>query len=502
MGQFAPKKPSVPPPAPGSNGLCLRTRSLSNLAEEVVLHFTSPVQVADMLAMSSKLRWEYKKALQVSHQAMLPSYNHTLPSGQETGCYLALDVGGSTLRVALVELGGRSHKAPGLKIRRMRVSCIGEAIRGLEGSHFFDWMATEIGTMLAEDPLVLSTHQGAIRSGLAWSFPIEQTSLRGGKIQGMGKGFSCSSSVVGQDLGLLLETACGRRGLNLRVEAIVNDSTATLLCRAYSEPSTSMSLILGTGTNMAVNLPVSCISAAKFGSRDESWYAKASNVIVNTEVSMFGQNILPRTRWDDCLNGMHKLPDYQPLEYMTTGLYLGEILRLVILEAVEMAGLFDGNLPQPLQVPYSLNTSILAMLEEDRSVNMSQSAALLEKTWSLPAPPSDSELVFLRTVTGAISSRATAYLAVAIHSLFILQRETKVTPEILRGTSRTSIACNGSVIAKYPNFKERCEEFIDLMIKTDASDIEGYEEVFDKVVLETVDEGAVLGAAVAVALSE
>jgi hexokinase len=472
---------------------------LEDMAEEVVHLFKGRLNVQSMLSMSSKMCVQYKGKLQDCQDCMLPSYNYTLPTGQEMGTYLAMDLGGSTFRVALVELHGRIPGQSGLRIIRISVSPIDESVRQLEGTRLFDWMAQKIEAMLAEGPETCGYGNEPLPVGLAWSFPIEQTSLRGGKIQGMGKGFHTSRTVIGQDLGDLIVAACRRRRLNLRVDAIVNDSSAALLCRAYSEPTTSMSLILGTGTNAAVHLPVSCMGADKFGIRDHSLHAQAEKVITNTELSMFGKGILPETRWDEYLNRTHQIPDFQPLEYMTTGRYLGEIFRLVIGEAVDTVGLFGGLFPEALRSPYTLDTAILAMLEADTSPQLSRSGAYLEKLWCMTSPPSHPDLLFLRTVVESISYRAAAYLAVALHALWTLQKETYSNPRTPLGTPKTSIACTGSVIEKYPNFRARCEGLIEEMIAAGDPSFGSFPR--ELVVLEVIDDAAILGAAVAVAIS-
>lgn len=147
------------------------------------------------------------------------------------------------------------------------------------------------------------------------------------------------------------------------MQAIVNDSSATLLSQAYRDQSTRMSLILGTGTNAAIQLPVSAFAHDKFGTRPQSWHDAAENVLVNTEVSMFGKTVLEKTRWDDELNMNHQYPDFQPLEHLVGGRYLGEIVRLILVEAIGTAGLFHGNMPAHLQEPYMLDTGVIAVFE-------------------------------------------------------------------------------------------------------------------------------------------
>lgn len=472
--------------------------TLDTLKDEIMRLFRSPCTMRRMLSMSCSLRTQYKTKLQESDACMLPSYCHTLPTGQEKGTYISLDVGGSTFRVALVELYGRNARPDPMVVRRMATSKIDERIRKLPSTLFFDWMADRIQDMLEQGEQTWRSDE-PLPIGLAWSFPIEQTSHRGGKLQGMGKGFSCHEDTIGMDLGTLVETACAGRQLNVRVDAIVNDSSATLLSQAYLDPATSMGLILGTGTNVAAYLPTSCMGKSKFGVRDPAWFDRAEKVITNTELSMFGKSILPETRWDELLNRQHQLPDFQPLEYMTTGRYLGELLRLIIVEAVETGDLFHGVMPDCLLERYSLDTEILANIEQDQSRNLQDSVSMIQKAFGLKVPPTWKEISFLRAATESISYRASAYISVAVHALWALQRDTEIIPTGSKASPKTSIACNGSVILKYPGFKDRCERFIQQMSKGVS-----LTQVFSssKIVLEPTIEAAIFGAAVAVALAD
>jgi hexokinase len=497
MSLFCPApKALLPGPEPIDDRI--RHRSLQSLANEVDRVFRYPCSIRRMLAMSRALRKDYRDKLEHSQACMLPTFCTSLPSGQEQGKFIALDLGGSTFRVALVELCGRRSDRDSMSILEITSHKIDESVRRLPGVQFFDWMAARIHEVLSKDG---DSHllNDVVPLGFCWSFPLEQTSPRSGKMQGMGKGFACAQDTLGQDLGELLESACSRIGLHVRVDAIVNDGCATLLSNAYLNPSTSMGLILGTGTNAACYLPTSTIGLSKFGRRNSAWFNAADRVIVNTEVSMFGNGILPKSTWDEALNKAHSLPDFQPLEYMITGRYLGELMRLIISDAVESCGLFAGIMPLALQEPYTLDTAILAKLEEDNSFDLAESAALITKEFGLKLAPTKVELAFLRLVAQSISRRASAYLATAIHALWSLQKETDINPKTPYGTPKTSIACNGSVILKYPGFKSRCENYIARMIMEGSTS-----SVFraEKVVLEPTDEAAVFGAAVAVAMEE
>lgn len=182
-------------------------------------------------------------------------------------------------------------------------------------------------------------------------------------MQAMGKGFLADKGLVGQDLGDIVKRACAGRDLHVELQAILNDSSACLLSRAYSHPNTRFGLILGTGVNIAAFLPVSTMARSKFGVRPEGWFDEASHVIVNTELGMFGTDILPLTRWDYQLKDEHPRPDFQPLEYLVSGMYIGEIVRLVMSEAIASTGLLGGILPASLETNYTLGTDTVSMIE-------------------------------------------------------------------------------------------------------------------------------------------
>lgn len=489
----ASKKHSTRRPFRGAAASCTSPnlrRSLDDFSTEISSLFSSPLTPHNMRKMSDQLRAQLRDRLHSSPICMLPSYNHALPTGNEKGTFLALDVGGSTFRVALIELLGRD-----VKVVRSVSLPIDKHVKALVGTEFFDWMAEKIGATLADEGEKYATgapDASVLSVGLSWSFPVDQTSIRSGLMIGMGKGFLCSNGTVGMDLGQLIAEACQRHGLNVRVDALVNDSSATLLCRAYSDPKTRMSLILGTGTNVAIHFPVHGVGVQKFGDRSKEWFDRASHVIVNTELSMFGGGILPTTRWDDYLNQTHLRPDYQPLEYLATGRYLGEIIRLIMVEAVETAGLFDGKLPTSLREPYSFDTSIVAFIEADSSSTLAPSSALLQKEHAFALPPSVPDLLFLRQVCSVVSRRASAYIATSVYSLWGLYHEIEHSTDSLttstsppkkpeihtreisdveeeEDSKMLSIACEGGVINNYPGFRGRCQAYLDQLTSTSST---------------------------------
>lgn len=138
-------------------------------AKEVDVLFDEVFDPAVLLRLSDGLREQFSAALVSDAKCMLPSYNHQLPRGSERGRFLALDVGGSTFRVALIELLG-SGSAPETVIRSQASYKITDTIKQLRGVQFFDWLAERIEETLSKEA---SAPKDVIPMGLAWSFPVE-----------------------------------------------------------------------------------------------------------------------------------------------------------------------------------------------------------------------------------------------------------------------------------------------------------------------------------------
>lgn len=148
-------------------------RKMENLLDEVEQLFQSQLGLNELLSMSRKLQTECARRIRWCPQCMLPSYNYSLPTGEEQGTYLTLDVGGSTLRVAMVELNGRKRGHEQMQIRKMECYPIDASVRALKEMAFFDWIAEKIEITLAKDRGHKVSDTEPLAVGVAWSFPIK-----------------------------------------------------------------------------------------------------------------------------------------------------------------------------------------------------------------------------------------------------------------------------------------------------------------------------------------
>lgn len=104
---------------------------------------------------------------------MIPSFVTKLPTGNETGTFLSLDMGGTNLRISAVELKGHGEVEV-LELKRVA----SKELKTGEGSVFFDWIADTMDELVHvkakhlfnDDQLV---GKEALALGICWSFPVQ-----------------------------------------------------------------------------------------------------------------------------------------------------------------------------------------------------------------------------------------------------------------------------------------------------------------------------------------
>eukprot|EP00842_Homolaphlyctis_polyrhiza_P000261 jgi/Hompol1/1235/HPOL_001562-RA len=238
---------------------------------------------------------------------MIPSYVTSRPNGNEQGSYLALDLGGTNFRVCLVQLRGNGR----VRILQRKYT-VSDALKRGSGTDLFDFFADCVARFLQDrDVSVAISAVKQPKLGFTFSFPVDQTAINRGTLMHWNKGFSCSD-VQGHDVVQLLQSALDRRGVDVNVTAIVNDTVGSLIAHAYEDPQTFVGVILGTGTNAAY---VEQLSNIPKWSGDRS-----GEMIVNTEWGAFNdETALPITKYDRLLDMQSQNPKQQIFEKMISG---------------------------------------------------------------------------------------------------------------------------------------------------------------------------------------
>lgn len=325
---------------------------------------------------------------------------------------------------------------------------------------------------------------------------LRQTATNQASIVRCGKGFRVFDDLVGHDIGILLVKAfreevgtasrqltkhvsnassrSGRvlnlanrclKGVCISFESIVNDTVGGLLRGRLDDPDMRISIVLGTGLNAAITLPTAALSASKVNSHtSERCSKKTDHVAINTELSLLGVDVVERTRWDDAL--IQNLPAgvcKQPLEYMCSGYYIGELVRIIFVSTICYFPSWAGRVPERLFVPDSLASSLVSTLVGDTTADLSVSAAQFSEAFESSVRESAPWLDILRCIALSVCHRASGVMAMSILALYLVAYDDdSTTPEERR---EGVIGVSGAVFEKLPGFMESCEKMLNHLIR-------------------------------------
>ncbi|KAL8613116.1 hypothetical protein ACOMHN_035057 [Nucella lapillus] len=258
-----------------------------------------------------------KETQPVADLKMLPSFVRSLPNGTEKGEFLALDLGGTNFRVLLVRLNGMDIDI------QSKTYLVPQRIMLGTGIQLFDHIAECISKFMHEFNLVGHT----LALGFTFSFPCKQEGLAKARLTKWTKGFRCEG-VVGEDICEMLHEALKRKGnCNVEVAAIVNDTVGTLISAAHKHHNCQVGLIVGTGCNASYMEKLDNVGLWE-GDKNHP-----DQVAINCEWGAFGSNgclDFMRTEYDRELDTFSINPGKQIFEKMIGGMYIGEVMRLVL----------------------------------------------------------------------------------------------------------------------------------------------------------------------------
>ena len=143
-----------------------------------------------------------------------------------------------------------------------------------------------------------------------------------------------------------MSNAFACRGLRISVVAVLNDTTGTLMSCAYRDPATRIGLILGTGTNACYVERVKNVEAVEEAGSGGCEEEEEGSMVVNTEWGAFGEAgelDLLSTAWDKTLDAKTENPGQQIFEKMVSGMYLGELVRIILVDLVSRGLLLPGQ---------------------------------------------------------------------------------------------------------------------------------------------------------------
>ncbi|XP_069317318.1 hexokinase HKDC1 isoform X4 [Eulemur rufifrons] len=368
---------------------------------------------------------------------MLPTYVCGMPDGTEKGKFLALDLGGTNFRVLLVKIrSGRRSVRMYNKIFAIPL----EIMQGT-GEELFDHIVQCIADFL--DYMGLKGAQ--LPLGFTFSFPCRQTSIDKGTLIGWTKGFK-ATDCEGEDVVDMLREAIKRRNeFDLDIVAIVNDTVGTLMTCGYEDPNCEIGLIAGTGSNMCYMEEMRNIELVE---GDEG------KMCINTEWGGFGDNGCIddiRTQYDTEVDEGSLNPGKQRYEKMTSGMYLGEIVRQILIDLTKQGLLFRGQISERLRTRGIFETKFLSQIESDR-LALLQVRRILQQL-GLDSTCEDS--IVVKEVCGAVSRRAAQLCGAGLAAVVEKRREDQGLEHL-----RITVGVDGTLYKLHPHFSRILQETV------------------------------------------
>uniref|UniRef100_A0A671VXS8 Hexokinase-2 n=1 Tax=Sparus aurata TaxID=8175 RepID=A0A671VXS8_SPAAU len=349
---------------------------------------------AQLLEVKKRMRVEIERGLKKdSHKEatvkMLPTFVRSTPDGTENGDFLALDLGGTNFRVLLVKIRGGKKRSVEMHNKIYAIPI--EVMQGT-GEELFDHIVHCISDFLD----YMGMKSARLPLGFTFSFPCHQTSLDAGILVTWTKGFK-ATDCEGEDVVELLRDAIKRKEeFELDVVAIVNDTVGTMMTCAYEEPTCEVGLIAGTGSNACYMEETKNIEIVD---------GTEGRMCVNMEWGAFGDNGCLddiRTRYDQAVDENSLNEGKQRYEKMCSGMYLGEIVRQILIDLTKRGFLFRGQISETLKTRGIFETKFLSQIESDR-LALLQVRAILQQL-GLDSTCDDS--IIVKEVCGTVSRRA------------------------------------------------------------------------------------------------
>uniref|UniRef100_A0A8C9UI46 Hexokinase-2 n=1 Tax=Serinus canaria TaxID=9135 RepID=A0A8C9UI46_SERCA len=310
-----------------------------------------------LLEVKERMRIEMEKGLGKETHAeatvkMLPTYVCSTPDGTEKGDFLALDLGGTNFRVLLVRV--RNGMRRGVEMHNKIYSIPVEIMQGT-GEELFDHIVHCISDFLE----YMGMKGVSLPLGFTFSFPCQQNNLDEGILLKWTKGFKATGCEGEDVVGLLKEAIHRREEFDLDVVAVVNDTVGTMMTCGYEDPYCEVGLIVGTGSNACYMEEMRNVELVE---GDEG------RMCVNMEWGAFGDSGCLddiRTEFDVAVDELSLNPGKQRYEKMISGMYLGEIVRNILMDFTKKGLLFRGRISERLKTRGIFETKFLSQIESD-----------------------------------------------------------------------------------------------------------------------------------------
>lgn len=171
-------------------------------------------------------------------------------------------------------------------------------------------------------------------------------------------------------------------------------------------------------------------------------------MIINTEWGSFGDTkseTIPHTFYDIRVNRQSVNPGIHVYEKMCAGLYLGEIVRLILVDFTDRRLLFDGQYSTELNKAYNFESAYMSAIERDDSSELEDTKHMLENVMNLSSTTlADRKRV--KRICEIVGKRAARLVAAGMSAIISKRNALE---------AGLSISVEGTIYEFYPNFPDR-----------------------------------------------
>ncbi|XP_054156518.1 hexokinase-1-like [Oppia nitens] len=361
------------------------------------------------------------------------------PDGTEDCDVLAMDIGGSNLRVMLCRL--KPGTEPEFRVQHYELTA--DQRSGTSAEQFFDQLAKNIGDFISKNPDISDKR---LPLGFTFSFGYEQLALDKSKILQMGIQTNFPDA-YGKCAVQFLRDAIARQGVNVDVISIANDVTTTLMYGMYLKPETYVSYILGSGMNAGYLEKVD-----RIGRIDplKTFDKPVESIIVNTECGFLGDDgaiDYVKTRWDMELDEESMIPHSYGFEKLVGAFFFGDLIRRSLLTLAENQLFVGGLITDALKQKDSIKAPDASLVENDKSDDFV--TKLLQRLGYTSAQITKDDIEIVKYVCSQIAVRNAQLIAANIASVV-----DRIDKPFIR------VAIDGSFYKKHPKLHTLITDFI------------------------------------------
>nr|XP_018264311.1 hexokinase [Kwoniella dejecticola CBS 10117]OBR86469.1 hexokinase [Kwoniella dejecticola CBS 10117] len=403
---------------------------------------------------------------------VIPTFVFGWPSGTEVGEYLALDLGGTNLRVCLVTLQGQGK----FQVTQTKYRLTEEQKQD-EGQKLLDFCAECLDSFI-RDTLGRTEEDGLLPLGFTFSYPCSQDKIDHGVLIRWTKGFG-APNIEGRDVAAMFMDSLKRFNVPAELTALINDTTGTLIASNYVDPHTKIAVIFGTGCNAAY-----MENAGSIPKIDNIGLPKEQGMAINCEwgaFDSFDHQHLPRTKYDIIIDESSNKPGEQSFEKMIAGLYLGEIFRLIICELIDAGDLFLGQNTYKLEKAYAFDTAFLSLMESDVTDELLTVIGVFTHFFGVETTLEERQ--FFKKLAVLIGTRSARLSACGIAA--IVSKKGYLD-------EGCAVGADGSLYNKYPNFANRVH----------AALVDIFGEKGKNIVTHHAEDGSGVGSAIIAAMTK